>query len=178
MDVNTNHARKSWTDSWADNDTRTARRPLSIIALAALLALLAIGAFQGGIAMLANPVDPLGMSPSYLEGSPVGDYFWPGMFLIGIAVASLVTATGLVFRWTWSWARPIEAFIGYSWPWLGAVSTGAILLIFEIVELFMIPFHPIMHPLLITWSAAIVALASLPSARAFLRVHPGAAYLR
>lgn len=171
MNVKTTHSQtEGHVGPQADRDVLVPRRPLSIVSLSVVLALLAIGAIQGGVAMLANPVDPLGMSPSYLEGSPVSDYFWPGMFLIGIAVASLVTATGLLFNWAWRRAWPIETRIGYRWPWLGAVSTGAILLIFEIIELFMVPFHPIMHPLLIAWSVAIVALANLPSARAFLGV--------
>lgn len=154
-----------------DNDQ--VRRPLSIVSLAVLLLLLAIGALQGGIAMVTNPDDPLGMSPTYLEGTPVADYFWPGIFLLGIAVASLVTAIGLFIVWNWSWARPIEEFVGFSWPWLGAVSTGTILLAFEIIELFLVPFHPVMHPLLIAGSVAILILPNLPSGRAFLAVERG-----
>jgi hypothetical protein len=135
-----------------------------------LAALLAIGAAQGGFAMLTNPVDPLGMSPSFLEGTPVSDYFWPGVFLACIAAAAMVTAVGLMFDWRWPWARAIEKVVGFRWPWLGAVATGAILLIFEITELFLVPFHPIMHPLLIASSATIVLLALLPSSRSFLEV--------
>jgi len=157
----------------ARSDDDHARRPLSIVSLAVLLVLLAIGAVQGGLAMVSNPEDPLGMSPTYLEGTPVTDYFWPGMFLIGIAVASLVTATGLFVTWTWSWARRLEEFVGFSWPWLGAVCTGTILLAFEIIELFIVPFHPVMHPLLIAGSLVILILPNLASGRAFLAVERG-----
>lgn len=160
------------TDERTTRSGRGARRPLSILSLSLVLALLAVGALQGGIAMVTNPIDPLGMSPTFLDGTPVADYFWPGLFLIGIALASLVTTAGLLFNWTWKWARPIEASIGFRWPWLGAVSTGTILLVFEIIELFMVPFHPVMHPLLIAGSLAIVALPNLPSARAFLSAGP------
>lgn len=169
MNVHTTHPPTEETSTRSDHG---ARRPLSIISLSVLLALLAVGAFQGGIAMVTNPVDPLGMSPTFLEGAPVADYFWPGLFLIGIALASLVTAAGLLFDWTWDWARPVEETIGFRWPWLGAVSTGSVLLVFEIIELFMVPFHPVMHPLLIAGSLAIVILPNLPSARSFLGVAP------
>lgn len=150
------------------SESRTSRRPGSIVALSVLVALLAIGAAQGGIAMLANPIDPLGMSPSFLDGTPVSDYFWPGMFLVCIALASVVTSVGLFWDWRWPWAQPIEEAAGFRWPWLGAVAIGSILLIFEIIELFIVPFHPVMHPLLVAWSVAIVTLAYWPTALSFL----------
>jgi hypothetical protein len=140
-----------------------------VITLAVLLALLSIGAFQGGIAMLADPQTPLGMSVEWLEGTPVDDYFLPGLFFMGIAAASLITIPGLVFGWRWKWAAGIESRVGYRWPWIATLATGSVLLIFEIIELFLVPFHPIMHPLLIAGSLAIIALALSPSARRHLK---------
>lgn len=43
------------------------------------------------------------------------------------------------------------------------------LLIFEIIELFLIPFHPIMHPLLLAGSLVIIGLAATGSTRMALR---------
>lgn len=141
--------------------------PAGVTALAVLLGLLVVGALQGGLAMVANPIDPLGMSPDFLDNAPVDDYFWPGMFLLGIAAASVVTGVGLLFSWRWEWAAGIERFIGHRWPWIGAIATGVVLLVFEIIELFLVPFHPVMHPLFIAASLAIVALISTPSARRY-----------
>ena len=120
--------------------------------------------------MVTDPVDPLGMSLDFLERAPVSDYFWPGMFLLGIAVASTLTMVGLFFGWEWPWARQIETAVGFRWPWIGALSIGSVLLAFEIIELFLVPFHPVMHPLLIAGSLAIVILVLTPSARRFFRV--------
>lgn len=145
------------------------RRPPAIIALTGLLGFLVIGALQGGIAMIANPIAPLGMSVEYLERTPVVTYFWPGMFFLGIAAASLIVGIGLVSDWRWRWASEIESWVGYRWPWLGALATGVILLAFEIAELFFVPFHPVMHPLLIAWSAAITVLPLSRSVRSHLR---------
>lgn len=142
--------------------------PGPVTALAVLLGLLVIGALQGGLAMVTNPIDPLGMSPDFLDGTPVADYFWPGMFLLGVAVASVVTVVGLLFPWKWDWANRIEGFVGYRWPWIGSIAIGVVLLSFEIIELFMVPFHPVMHPLLIAASIAIVLLAVTPSTRHYL----------
>ena len=151
------------------SDTRdTGRRPAGIVALASLLGLLTVGALQGGIAMVVNPTEPLGMTVEYLDRAPVDDYYLPGLFLLAIAAVSIVTIAGLVYGWRWRWASSIESRIGYRWPWLGAVSIGGILLVFELIELFVVPFHPVMHPLLIAGSLAILILALTPQARRYL----------
>ncbi len=148
---------------------RASRRlPVSIVVLSVLLGVLVIGTFEAARAMITHPLEPLGMTTEWLESAPVDTYFWPGMFFVGMTVASTLTLAGLIFRWPWKWAQPIESRIGYRWPWLGAVSTGVVLLIFEVVELFLVPFHPVMHPLLIVWSLAIIWLPFSRSARQHL----------
>lgn len=156
--------------------TRTAARrpPWSVITLSALLGVLVVGAFQGGIAMIVDPLEPLGMPVSFLDGSPVDTYFWPGLFLLGIAAASLITTPGLLFNWSWVWANRIESAIGHRWPWLATLAIGGVLLTFEIIELFIVPFHPIMHPLLIAGSMAIIGLLLTRSADVYLRLEPDA----
>ncbi len=144
--------------------------PVTVTVLGFLLVLLVVGAIQGGWAMVTNPVSPLGMSLEYLERTPVDDYFLPGLFLLGIALASSLTVVGLFVRWEWPGASRIENAIGFRWPWIGAMAIGAVLLAFEVVELFLVPFHPVMHPLLIAVSLAIVILASARSAREHLSV--------
>ncbi len=159
----------------ATSPVRTEKRvfhwpPGPVTALGSLLILLTVGAVQGGLAMVTDPVEPLGMSLDFLEGTPVRDYFWPGMFLLGIAVASTITVVGLFFRWEWPWASRIEDAIGFRWPWIGAMAIGIVLLVFEIVELFVVPFHPVMHPLLIAVSLAILILTTTRPARRYLSV--------
>ncbi len=144
------------------------RLPVSIVVLSMLLGILAIGTFSAAREMITNPLEPFGMTTEWLQEVPVDTYFWPGMFFLGMTVATLVTLAGLQFRWPWKWARGIEARTGYRWPWLGAVSTGAVLLLFEIVELFLVPFHPVMHPLLIAASLVIIWLPFSRSAREHL----------
>lgn len=144
------------------------RPPVSIVLLSVVLGILVIGTFEAARAMITNPLEPLGMTTEWLENAPVDTYFWPGMFFVGMTLASLLTLAGLVFRWPWKWAQGIESRIGYRWPWLGAVSIGVVLLIFEIIELFLVPLHPVMHPLLIAWSLAIIGLPLTQSARQHL----------
>jgi hypothetical protein len=152
-------------------ETRSHRLPATVIGLVGLFAVLGVGAVQGGIAMVTDPLTPLGMTTSFLERTPIDTYFWPGIFLLSIAAAALLTIVGLLFGWRWHWAGAIERSIGFRWPWIGAVATGTILLLFEIIELFMVPFHPVMHPLLIAGSVAIISLAMTSSARSHLRTN-------
>lgn len=148
---------------------RRPRVPATLVSLAGLLTLLFVGASQGGWAMVIEPYEPLGMPITFLERTPIETYFWPGVFLLAIAAASLLTTVGILLGWRWKWASSIEEAVGYQWPWIGAVATGTILLIFEIIELFLIPFHPLMHPLLLAGSLAIIGLAGTGSARMALR---------
>lgn len=150
------------------------KRPATIWSLAAVLGLLTVGGIQGGWAMVTDPTSPLGMPTTYLEGTPISDYFLGGVFLLCIAAASLLTTVGLVTRWRWDWAGVIEVAMRHRWPWIGAVAVGGILLAFEILELFVVPFHPVMHPLLLAGSITILVLPFTPSASRFLAVRADA----
>jgi hypothetical protein len=147
---------------------RSRRLPGTIVALIGLLALLLVGSLQGGIAMVANPLEPLGMTVAFLEDAPVHTYFWPGLFLLGIAAATTLALIGRLFDWRWHWATPIETATGHRWPWLGSLAIGGVLLAFEIIELWLVPFHPVMHPILIALSLALIAVPCTRSARAHL----------
>ncbi len=144
--------------------------------LAALLGLLAIGAFQGGLAMVRDPIAPLGLQVEFLGRTPIDTYLWPGIFLLCISAACVITVAGLVSSWRWRWAAAIEGRVGYRWPWIGAVSVGMTLLAFELIEVYMVPFHPLMHPLLIAASVAVLLLASAPSIRTHFRADRPAAH--
>ena len=146
------------------------RLPVSIVALSVLLGILVIGTFAAARAMIIDPLEPFGMTTEWLEKAPVATFFWPGMFFLGLTLASVLTLAGLLTRWQWKWAQGIESRIGYRWPWSGAVSIGVVLLLFEIVELVLVPFHPVMHPLLIAWSVVIIWLPFTHSARRHLDV--------
>lgn len=135
------------------------RPPPTVAWLAALLPTLGIVAAQGGIAMLLEPNEPMGMSADLLHRTPIGSYLLPGIFLLSISLASLTTTIGIIFGWRWHWAEGIERHLGKRWPWVGSVSVAIVLLAFELVEVYLFPFHPILHPLLIAWTVAILVLA-------------------
>lgn len=144
------------------------RPPVSIVALAIQLVLVAAGALQGGIAMVTDPDSPMGISLGHLKATPFDDYFWPGMFLLGIALAAVVTIPGLLLEWEWDWAWRIESAIGYEWPWISVVAIGILLFSFEVIGLVFGELPFVIHMLLLALSLNMIGLALTDSARSYL----------
>lgn len=144
------------------------RPPPSVIALTLLLVLLAAGALQGGIAMVTDPTGPMGISVEHLEVTPFEDFFWPGWFLLGIALASTLTIPGLLLKWDWDWAWGIERAVGYEWPWISVMAIGILLFSFEVIGIAFGELPMTMHLLLVAISLNMIGLALTDSARAYL----------
>lgn len=142
--------------------------PMSVIALAIVLVLVAVASLRGGIAMVTDPEAPMGMSLRHLAATPFDDYFWPGAFLIGIAVASTLTIPGLLLRWEWRWAWSIEHAVGYEWPWVAIISIGILLFSFEVIGIVFGSLPLTVHLLLVATSLNMIGLALTDSARAYL----------
>ena len=144
------------------------RPPVTVIALTALLVLVAAGSLQGGIIMVIDPTSPMGISLDHLQATPFDNYFWPGMFLLGIALAAIITIPGLLLKWEWRWAWRIESLIGYEWPWVSVLSIGILLFSFEVIGLVFgeLPFQ--MHLLTVALSLNMIGLALTDSARDYL----------
>lgn len=144
------------------------RPPPTVVALTLILVLVAVGSLQGGIAMVTDPGAPLGMSPRHLDATPFDDYFWPGMFLLALAAASMVTIPGLLLRWEWRWAWWIESKVGYEWPWISVMAVGILLFSFEIIGLVFAGLPLLIHLLAVAVSLNLIALALTDSARSYL----------
>jgi len=93
------------TAQTADKTSRkTTKRPATVIAQLVLTALQAAGAIGGGIGLVADPVNNIGMSVSLLEGTPFKDYLLPGLILlVVVGLFSLVVFVGLLLRWRAAW---------------------------------------------------------------------------
>lgn len=145
------------------------RPPHTVGWLAFLLPTLAIVAFQGGFVMVMDQREPMGMTVELLERTPVDTFLWPGIVLLTLSAAALLATAGIVFGWHWRWAHRIESRIGFRWPWVASLAVGVVLLVFEVVEIYMIPFHPVLHPLLTVWSVGIILLTCAPATTNHLR---------
>ncbi len=80
------------------------KRPGTVIALTLLMLIQAIGGIPAGVAMIADPIDNIGLSVDLLEGTSFGDYLIPGLILaIVLGVFPLIVFFGLLLRYRWSW---------------------------------------------------------------------------
>jgi hypothetical protein len=131
----------------------TGRVRLGIAAYVAmvLLAVLAIGAFFGGWALMNPAADGsgMGMPLDYLKHTPFTSYVIPGVLLFVVfGIGSVVTLLAAILR---HWSAPYLTF---------ALGVGQVIWI--TVELAMIQVvHPIMHPALFTLGVALAVLAYL-----------------
>jgi hypothetical protein len=88
----------------AHSTNKKAKRPGTVIAQLVLAALQAVGAIGGGIGLVADPVNNIGMPVSLLDGTPFKDYLIPGLILlIVVGLFSLLVFVGLLLRWKAAW---------------------------------------------------------------------------
>jgi hypothetical protein len=105
------------------------RRPGTVLALIVLTFIQAAGAIAGGIGLVRDPIENIGMPLSMLEGSPFKDYLIPGLILlIVVGLFSLLVFAGLLRKWKPAW-------------WLSLASGGG-LIIWIITEGVMLGYLP------------------------------------
>ena len=75
-----------------------------MLALLILTAIQAMGAIAGGVGLVRDPINNIGMPLSVLEGSPFKDYLIPGLILlIVVGLFALLVLAGLLRRWKPAW---------------------------------------------------------------------------
>ncbi|AUV84392.1 hypothetical protein C2R22_22890 (plasmid) [Salinigranum rubrum] len=136
--------------------TESCAPPVAVWVLMALVGVLGIsGVAGGGQFVLAPSGDIIGLSTTLLRGSPFESFLLPGIILFTVlGVYPLVVLYGL--------------YRGSRWAWPAALSVGAALIVWVLVEGAIIGFGKrFQYPHLVQ-GIAIVVLALLPSVRASL----------
>jgi len=84
-------------------------RPIFLLVLIVLLALLGSGGFGGGIAMFMDPSGAaMGLPLDLLEGLPISNFILPGIFLVVVmGIFPLVIAWSLWNHRSWGWLATI-----------------------------------------------------------------------
>jgi len=120
--------------------SRDGRRPVLTIVLIALLVFLGVSGVFGGAAFIAAPDGHLiDAPPMWLDRIPFRDFLVPGLLLgVVIGVPSLLVAAALIWR---PRCRPLQALSwpGHYWGWTAVGLPGFGIIVFELVELTMIP---------------------------------------
>lgn len=151
-------------------------KPVSVMVLIALEAVLAfLGLFSGG-SFLADPSGGShGMDTTVLAGTPVGDFAVIGLFfVIACGILPILAAFGLWRLPRWRWTDAINKWTRQNWAWTATTATGVILIIWIAVEVALIGspdgFPRFLQAMMTLYGIAILALAFLPRVRAFTKL--------
>ena len=166
MKVATYAARSPRAGEWMRGSSP---RPWQLWPLLGLLGLLSVGGFIGGLSFVGDASGAgLGAKVSWLQETPVSDFFLPGLFLLGVyGIGSLILMVGLVWRMP---AGPLShrgAKRGSRWAWIGTIVQGATLVIWILYEFVVLPDQTLLQPILIGVGLVMVLLALMPSVRRF-----------
>lgn len=148
---------------------RASSRPLLLWPLFGLLGLLSLGGFVGGLSFVRDRTGAdLGAKLSWLQKTPVHDFFLPGLFLLGVyGIGSLLLMAGLAWRWSPGPVPRLDTGLGHHWAWFGAIGQGAALVVWILYEFVVLPNQMLLQPILIGVGLLIVVLALMPSMRRF-----------
>ncbi|MBN1631022.1 MAG: hypothetical protein JW990_14770 [Thermoleophilia bacterium] len=106
-----------------------ADKPWTAKLLIGLIIFQALSAIGGGVGLIQDPVENIGMPVSLLEGTPFDDYLIPGLILlVVVGLEPLIAFFGLIGGRTWGW-------------WVALVAGGD-LLVWVIVEILLLGYLP------------------------------------
>lgn len=136
-------------------------RPLALWLLIASLVFLGIGALYGGTSLLLDPTGGRIQLPiSLLQGSVFPDYRIPGAVLfVTFGLLPWPVAFALLRRTS----RP--AFLGYAWPWLGALALALALAIWLVVQALTIGLAGGIQAVYATFALVLLGLVLTPAVR-------------
>lgn len=150
---------------------KTKGHPFVAWILIVLLFFLGIGGMISGAMLFAAPDGSLlGMSATLLQGSPFPDFLIPGIILfLFVGVFQTFTAWGLLTRTRWNGPNVINPFKHFHWAWTASWAAGVIMLIWIIVETFLLGYVSVLQPIITVWGIVLVVLALLPPMRRYYR---------
>jgi hypothetical protein len=152
------------------------RRPVAVVVLVVLEAILAFFGFFSGIQFLRDPSGGThDMDTSILEGTPVGDFTLVGLFFVtAYGILPVLAIHGLWKLPRWHWTDAINKWTGQNWAWTATAATGVILILWIAVEVTLIGspdgFPRFLQVMMTLFGIGILALAMLPGVRAFTKL--------
>jgi hypothetical protein len=133
-------------------------RPTSVNLLTTALLLQGLSGILGGFGLMSDPTGrALEIPQEWITGTPFSDYFIPGLILFSLlGIGPLIAAYAV-------WKR-------HRLSWMGAMLVGDALVIWIVVEIFMIGYHsnPPLQLFYGLLGVGIIVLTLLPSVRRYL----------
>jgi len=151
-------------------------RPVAIMILIALEAILAFLGFFSGFSFLTDPSGGShGMDTSVLEDTPIGDYTLVGLFfVIAYGILPVFAIFGLWKLPRWHWTDAINKWTGQNWAWSATAATGVILIVWIAVEVALIGSPEgvprFLQVVMAFDGIVLLALAMLPRVRAYAKL--------
>ena len=131
-------------------------------------------AFQGltGLVGGAMMVAGVNLPPdAWLQEIPFSSWFWPGMILgVGLGIAPLIIAYGLVTRPEVSWLAAVERRTDHHWSWVASIGLGIGLIAWILSELLLIPEMSVLQPIYLVVGIGILVAATSPNVHARYRL--------
>ncbi len=147
-----------------------ARRPAIVWVLVGILGFIAIGGLSTGPQLLADPTGAsIGASVSWLESTPLPDWYVVGWFLIVfMGIIPAVIAVGLVTRVPWRFAERVDPSHHEHWAWAATQVMGWGTLLWIGLQLSLIDLHGAVQVVFLALGVALAALPRAPTVRSYL----------
>ncbi len=142
---------------------QTTTRPLPEILLIFLLVLVGTNALFVGIGfMLIRDGSAVGLTPTWLEGSPFTNYFGPGLLLfLFLGVVPLLASIGLLFKPAWKWPQRLNVFQFQYWGLTFATYSGIIFCSWIVVQQLVTRYF-VLQPIVSGAGVVVIVLSLLP----------------
>lgn len=139
-----------------------------LLLLVGSLAVLSLGAFVGGLAMMISPDGSgMGLPAALLEDTPFTTFFIPGILLFSLlGVWPAVTVYGLLSKVRLFGTNSLKPYSEQHWSWTFAYAIGVVLILWINIQLLLgISFH-ILHFAYDLLGLLILVLVHLPKTKA------------
>lgn len=132
--------------------------------LAAMHGLLGLGAIVGGLMLIIDPSGKmLNMPVSLLERSRFSDFLIPGMILLVVlGVLPVIICITLLRRVHWTLVEKLNLYPKRYWAWTFSLYTSYALLIWIIVQVYIIQAVSLIHLFYFAWGLGIQMVTLLP----------------
>ena len=147
-------------------------RPIGVWILAGILGFIGIGGLVSGPQLIADPTGAaIGARVSWLEATPLSDWYLVGWFLIAfMGVVPATIAVGLLTRFPWRFAERVDPSRSEHWAWTATQVMGWGTLLWIGLQLTMIDLHGALQVVFIVLGVALVTMPRAPAVRRYLAV--------